>query len=190
MSRIEIRTIRAPKTAHHSCKNGKRLRALPAAKATAQQERQVFEAHQRREARLARAKRQTTTRSDGVTRCSKCPPKTCCADCARINNARQVAGLIRPKGSPEPHPNNCVPCIPHGNKYVGQRPVKHSQPSYEIVSIEVKPLGGGWYLGQAYLGTDCIYERKFRSADAARRYAVNSMVDIREGLKMEALLNA
>jgi hypothetical protein len=55
--------------------------------------------------------------------------------------------------------------------------------------MDVKPLGGGWYLGQAYLGLECVYERKFRSRDDARRYAVNSMVDIKDGLRFEALIN-
>jgi hypothetical protein len=189
MPRIITRTIKAPKTAHHTCKNGKRVRALPAAKATAQQERQAFEAHKRREARKARAQRQVTVRSDGVTRCSKCPPKHCCPECARINNARQVAGLIRPKGDPRPHPNNCMPCIPRLNKYMGHRPEPAvKRPSCEIVSIDVTPLGGGWYEGSASLGLETIYAKKFRSRDAAHRYAVDSMVAIREGLRFEQML--
>jgi hypothetical protein len=127
-------------------------------------------------------------RSDGVTRCSKCPPRHCCPDCARINNARQQAGLIRPRGSPEPHPNNCVPCIPAKQGYQGGRPYKVPQRGCDVLSIEVVPLGGGWYEGQALLGLDIVYRAKHRSPAEARRYAVNSMVCIRQGLDFERTL--
>jgi hypothetical protein len=145
--------------------------------------------YRRRQMMQSRATKQLTVRSDGVTRCSKCPPKHCCPDCARINNARQVAGLIRPRGDPHPHPNNCLPCIPRSQSYVGQRPMKVPNAPSEIVSIDVKPLGGGWYEGSASLGLETVYAAKFRSSDAARRYAVNSMVSIRDGLRFEALVN-
>jgi hypothetical protein len=145
--------------------------------------------YRRQQERQARAIKQLTIRSDGVTRCSKCPPKHCCPDCARINNARQVAGLIRPRGDPRPHPNNCMPCIPRSQSYLGHKPDRPTTGCSEVVSIDVKPLGGGWYEGSASLGLETIYAAKFRSSDAARRYAVNSMVNIREGLRFEALLN-
>jgi hypothetical protein len=181
MARIITTTIKAPKRRTHTCRKARTT-------ATRQQEAQAFEAHKRREARAARSQRAYSYRSDGVMRCSKCPPKHCCAECAIINNARQVAGLIRPKGDPRPHPNNCMPCIPHGEKYLGQRPFHVKQPSCEIVSIDVKPLGGGWYEGSASLGLTTVYAKKFRSHDAARRYAVDSMIDIREGLRFEQLV--
>jgi hypothetical protein len=176
MSQITTRTIRAPK---------KRRKGTVSAKASRQQEQQAFNAYQRREAMRKRAERQFTVRSDGVTRCSKCPPKHCCPECARINNGRQIAGLIRPRGSPEPHSNNCMPCIPREQGYMGNKPDGYHPRGYEIVSIEVTPLGGGWYLGQAFLGLEAIYERKFRNREAARDYAMRSMVDIREGLRFE-----
>jgi hypothetical protein len=81
-----------------------------------------------------------------------------------------------------------MPCIPHSDGYLGGRPLVVKQPAQEIVSIDVKPLGGGWYEGSASLGLETIYVRKFRSAKEARRYAVNSMVDIRDGLRFEALV--
>jgi hypothetical protein len=179
MPKITTSTIRAPR----------RRKQWVAGRMSPQHERQEFEAHKRREARLQRAQKQLTIRSDGVTRCSKCPPKTFCDDCGRINKARQQAGLIRPHGSPEPHPNNCMPCIPHAQHYIGGVPIKLKNAPGAIVSMEVKPLGGGWYEGQAYLGLECIYARKFRSRAKAREYAVNSMVDIKDGLKFEVLLN-
>jgi hypothetical protein len=147
--------------------------------------------HRRKTQRSENAIKARTHRSDGVTRCSKCPPTSCCPTCAQINNARQIAGLIRPKGSPEPHPNNCMPCIPHTPGYAGQRPLPNTRrPGGEIVSMDIKPLGGGWFLGAASLGLVTVYERKFRSRDKAREYAVNSMVAIKEGLRFEQLINA
>lgn len=170
----------------HVTKSGKTQRALPAKRASAAQERKAFDTYQRQQRRAERAHRQFTERSDGVTRCSKCPPRSCCPTCAQINRARQQAGLIRPRGSPEPHPNNCYqPCIPAAHIKPTQ-PIKTPVGCSTIISIDVTFLGGGWWLGQALLGRDVIYERKFRSRDAARRYAVNSMVDIREGLRFEA----
>jgi hypothetical protein len=180
MAKIIRTTIKAPRRAGRKFKLSVR---------DVSNESREFEAHKRREALRSRAQKQLTIRSDGVTRCSKCPPKHCCPDCARINSARQHAGLIRPKGSPEPHPNNCLPCIPRSQHYIGGIPIKIANVPGPIVSMDVKPLGGGWYLGQAYLGLECVYERKFRSRDDARRYAVNSMVDIKDGLRFEALIN-
>lgn len=186
---VFVKTISKPKPGSvHVCRNGKQLRKLPDREASAAQE---FEAHKRREARKARAVRQSTTRSDGVTRCSKCGPIAFCVDCARINHQRQLAGLIRPKDDPRPHPNNCLPCIPRSDSYVGARPYKvPSAAASEVTSINVQHLGGGWYLGQALLANEPVYERKFRSAAAARAYAIKSLVDIKEGLRFEALLDA
>lgn len=174
MAKIETRAIR--------CRNGK-------TKASRAQEAKALDQYRKREARRERAYRQLTVRSDGVTRCSKCPPLRCCPECAKLNNARQQAGLIRPRGDPRPHPNNCLIPVVHG-PHKGGRPLKVANRPSEIISIDVKPLGGGWYLGMALLGLDVVYERKFRSRDDARRYAVNSMVAIREGLAFEALLSA
>lgn len=184
MPRIETRTVKIAKTAHH---RGRKATRNERAQSKAEQEARFFNRFKRLEARKARAQQQITTRSDGVTRCSKCPPRHCCDSCARINKARQQAGLIRPKGSPEPHPNNCMRCIP--DKSIKSRPrTPEATGTFEVLSIDVVPLGGGWYLGQAFLGRECVYERKFRSRDKARQYAVNSMVDIREGLRFEQLL--
>jgi hypothetical protein len=183
MSKIIRTTIKAPKR-----RGGRKATRVERITAAQEHEARRLTEWRKREDRRARATKQLTIRSDGVTRCSKCSHGFC-EDCARINKARQQAGLIRPYGSPEPHPNNCMPCIPHAQHYIGGVPIKLANAPGQIVSIEVKPLGGGWYLGQAYLGLECIYERKFRSRDEARRYAVNSMVDIKDGLKFEALLN-
>lgn len=173
MPRIETRTIKAPKPATRRSK--------------AAQERKDLADYRKDQKRRERAHKQLTIRSDGVTRCPKCQPLRCCDSCARINKARQQAGLIRPKGSPEPHPNNCMRCIP--DKSIKSRPrTPETTGTFEVLSIDVVPLGGGWYLGQAFLGRECVYERKFRSRDKARQYAVNSMVDIREGLRFEQLL--
>ena len=178
---IVTRTIKAPKH------RGRKATANERMAAQREQEQRTFDRWKRAEARKARAEKQLTIRSDGVTRCSKCPPTHCCDSCARINKARQHAGLIRPKGSPEPHPNNILWRLPDkGIKPIP--PLREPKGSYEVISIEVIALGGGWYLGQALLGRKVIYERKYRSRDAARHYAVNSMVDIREGLRFEASL--
>lgn len=186
MAQIVTRTIKAPKRRM----TGRKATGVERSTAAQEQEARRLNEWRKLEARRERAQKALTFRSDGVMRCSKCPPKHCCADCARINNARQQAGLIRPKGDPHPHPNNCMPCIPRSDGYLGHKPDRPTTGSCsQIVSIDVKALGGGWYLGQAYLGVQCIYERKFRSRDAARRYAVNSMVDIKDGLKFERLLN-
>lgn len=186
MSKIITRTIRAPKR-----KSGRKPTNAERVMAAQDHEARRLTEWRKREAKRERAAKAVTYRSDGVMRCSKCPPLHCCADCARINNARQVAGLIHPKGDHRPHPNNCMPCIPRSHSYLGAKPVIYPAPRpSEVISIEVVPLGGGWYEGQALLGLEVIYQRKFRSRDAARRYAVDSMVCIREGLKFEALLNA
>jgi hypothetical protein len=146
-------------------------------------------AYQRHEARKARAERQHTIRSDGVTRCSKCPPLSCCPTCARINNARQIAGLISPRGDPAPHPNNCLPCIPHTPHYQGSKPLKIDPKHYEVVSLDITPLGAGWFRSAALLGGDEIYVKKVRTRAAAEEFARTSMLCIRQGLAFERELN-
>jgi hypothetical protein len=180
MSKITTHTI-TTKPRH----TGRKATRNERAESKHEQEQRTFNRWRRAEARQARAERQYTTRSDGVTRCSKCPPTRCCEDCAAINNARQVAGLIRPRGSPEPHPNNCLPCIPREQRYMGSRPYPPDRPATQIVNIEIEPLGGGWFRGVALLGMDEIYSKKCRGREAALTYARASMVCIRQGLDYE-----
>jgi hypothetical protein len=173
MPRIETRTIQPRKQRR---------------KRTQREQERDLNQYRRKQARKARQERIQTYRADGITRCSNCPPISFCADCARINNARIYAGLIRPKEDPRPSPNNML--NPWPDRSIKSRPrTPETKGTFKVVSINIEALGGGWYLGQALLAGKPVYGRKFRSRDEARRYAVNSMVDIREGLRFEELLD-
>jgi hypothetical protein len=130
-----------------------------------------------------------TTHCGGVTRCSRCPPKRCCDDCARINNARQMAGLIRPSGDPRPSPDNIIHPTVVG-KYRGpsiQRRYKDlPQP---VVTAFVEPLGKGWRRGVATLNGRRIYVGKpMRTIEQAFAYATQCQRLIKMGLEFESEL--
>lgn len=136
---------------------------------------------------LETRERHTTTHFGGVTRCSRCPPRHCCEDCARINNARQIAGLIRPPGDPRPSPDNIINPTVVG-KYRGpgyhRRYKDTSQP---VVTAFVEKLGRGWRRGVATLNGKRVYVGKpMQSHDAAWEWAGNSAKLIKLGLRFES----
>lgn len=148
--------------------------------------------------RLAREQREYHhyTYSGGITRCSKCPPQRSraephrfCPDCARINRARQHAGLIRPKGSPEPSADNIINPIVVG-KYKGptfQR--RYNNSPQPVVTAFVEHFRGGWRRGVALLNGKRIYVGdKTQSQDDAWDYASNSARLIKIGLQFESQL--
>lgn len=133
--------------------------------------------------------RHETTHFGGVTRCSKCPPKHCCPECARINNARQIAGLIRPPGDERPSPDNIINPTVVG-KYRGpgfhRRYKDVSQP---IVGSFVEKVSRGWRRGVATLNGARIHVGpKVQSQDEAWAYATNSAKLIKLGLQFESEL--
>jgi hypothetical protein len=132
-----------------------------------------------------------TTHAGGVTRCSACPPKHCCDDCARINNARQIAGLIRPPGDPRPSPDNIIHPTVVG-KYRGptiQRRFKTA--AQPVVTAFVEPISRGWRRGVATLNGKRIHVGpKVQSIDAAWAFATTSARNIKLALAYESELAA
>jgi hypothetical protein len=150
------------------------------------EEQQNLEGYRRRQRKQQRSERQHTYRSDGVTRCSRCPPTSCCNYCAGLNNARQQAGLIRPRGDPTPHPNNrLIPVVSGTLK--GGRPLRLKHIPYPVIAAYVRPLGGGWRVGVASLdGKEVYVSKPMRSVVEAMTYANERKALIRIGLEYEA----
>lgn len=123
-----------------------------------------------------------------ITRCSKCPPKHCCPTCARINNARQRAGLLRPSGDPRPSPSNTMYVCLQDPHYRGARLVKFDNKPAPVVTAYIKHLGGGWRKGAAMLNGKDIYvqPKATRSMDEAWDYAGECAKLIKWGLESDA----
>lgn len=130
----------------------------------------------------------TTMRGDGWQHCQKCPPKSFCTTCSRVNRERHNAGLIYGYGDPrlEPSEEALALTILQG-KYRGHRPDRYHPIGQPVVTAYIK-RSGSWRRGAASLNGKDIYvqPKATRSLDDAWAYARERAELVRMGLEYEA----
>lgn len=124
----------------------------------------------------------------GPTRCTRCPPKSFCDECGRINKARQHAGLIRPAGDPRPSTDNIYnPAVVGRYKPMGS--TAYRQTPGVVVTGFVERLGGGWRRGVVTINGKRMYEGKpTRDNDEAWSYAADRQNMVKISLRFESAL--
>lgn len=143
----------------------------------------------RSEERKANASRTRSYRSDGVTRCGKCPPRGYCDECNSLNRGRAQAGLIHPHGDHRPHDNN-IALSPMSGAFRGHRPINVTGKGCPVVTAYLKNSRGGWRRGAAMLnGQDIYVGPPTRSKDEAWAFAKDGVKCIKIGLAFEDVVN-
>jgi hypothetical protein len=120
-----------------------------------------------------------------ITRCTNCPPTSCCDTCAKINNGRIIAGLIKPIGADIDHANNAMVPLVEG-KYRGARRLMNKGVRTPVVTAYLKRTKNGWYRGAAMLNHNDIYVGEAtRDKAAAWAFAAQGASAIKAGLEYE-----
>lgn len=129
-----------------------------------------------------------------IQRCTRCPqhadwraPKRFCDDCARINRARQHAGLIKtPEEKDGPSRGNSMYPMVNGPYRGARRPARYRNSPRPVVTAYLKRTKNGWYRGAAMLdGVDVYVGEATRSKQEAWDYAGMSAQCIKDGLAFE-----